>query len=212
MATHSSVLAWSIPWSLMCYHLWDCKESDISTRVWVTNDFTFFIVSSTEEVWDVLLKQKLRTSLAIQWLRLHNPSAGTKVWSLVEELRSCMLWDGLKKKKKDISTQYSYCRLWYCKKPNHLIKDVYICLFVFAAKFNLLLAHEIDFTINHQYFLRYFYEMIMYTFVNHINFTYVYVCLYSSFWQMKVFCTVRCSQIFNGHWPKLLKDQNYQLN
>ena len=100
MATHSSVLAWSIPWSLMCYHLWDCKESDISARVWATNAFTFFIVSSTEEVWDVLLKQKLRTSLAIQWLRLHNPSAGTKVWSLVEELRSCMLWDGLKKKKK----------------------------------------------------------------------------------------------------------------
>ena len=61
------------------------------------------------------------------------------------------------------------------------VEDVYICLFVFAAKFNLLLAHEIDFTINHQYFLRYFYEMIMYTFVNHINFTYVYVCLYSSF-------------------------------
>ena len=71
-----------------------------------------------------------------------------------------------------------------------LLLSDYIRLFVFAAKFviciciakfNLLLAHEIDFTINHQYFLRYSYEMIIYTLVNHINFTYVYVCLYSGF-------------------------------
>ena len=30
MATHSSILAWEIPWqrSLMDYSPWDCKESD----------------------------------------------------------------------------------------------------------------------------------------------------------------------------------------
>ena len=28
MATHPSILAWRIPWSLADYSPWDCKESD----------------------------------------------------------------------------------------------------------------------------------------------------------------------------------------
>ena len=28
MATHSSILAWRIPWSLAGYRPWDCNESD----------------------------------------------------------------------------------------------------------------------------------------------------------------------------------------
>ena len=32
MATHSSILAWRIPWTeelgRLCYSIWDCKESD----------------------------------------------------------------------------------------------------------------------------------------------------------------------------------------
>ena len=28
MATHSSILAWRIPWSLVDYSPWGCKESD----------------------------------------------------------------------------------------------------------------------------------------------------------------------------------------
>ena len=29
MATHSSILAWEIPWSLVGYRPWGCKESDM---------------------------------------------------------------------------------------------------------------------------------------------------------------------------------------
>ena len=61
-----------------------------------------------------------------------------------------------------------------------LLLSDYIRLFVFAAKFNLLLAHEIDFTINHQYFLRYSYEMIIYTFVNHILHMYMFAYIVAS--------------------------------
>ena len=32
------------------------------------------------------------TSLVVQWLRFHSPPSGVWVWSLVEELRSHMLW------------------------------------------------------------------------------------------------------------------------
>ena len=28
MVTHSSILAWRIPWSLVCYSPWDLKELD----------------------------------------------------------------------------------------------------------------------------------------------------------------------------------------
>ena len=30
MATHSSILAWRIPWSLVGYSSWACKESDMT--------------------------------------------------------------------------------------------------------------------------------------------------------------------------------------
>ena len=34
MATHSSILAWRIPWtSLVGYNPWDCKESDMTERL-----------------------------------------------------------------------------------------------------------------------------------------------------------------------------------
>ena len=29
MTTHSSILAWRIPWSLVGYSPWGCKESDM---------------------------------------------------------------------------------------------------------------------------------------------------------------------------------------
>ena len=32
------------------------------------------------------LKSDMRTSLVVQWLRLHAPDAGAQVWSLVREL------------------------------------------------------------------------------------------------------------------------------
>ena len=35
MATHSSILAWRIPWTEEpdCYSLWGCKESDMTERL-----------------------------------------------------------------------------------------------------------------------------------------------------------------------------------
>ena len=33
MATHSSILAWRIPWSLVSYSLWGHKESDMTERL-----------------------------------------------------------------------------------------------------------------------------------------------------------------------------------
>ena len=44
MATHSSVLAWRIPWTeelVMVYSLWGCKECDTTERLTLT--FHFFL-------------------------------------------------------------------------------------------------------------------------------------------------------------------------
>ena len=44
MATHSSVLAWRIPWTeelVVVYSLWGCKESDTTERLTLT--FHFFL-------------------------------------------------------------------------------------------------------------------------------------------------------------------------
>ena len=32
-ATHSSILAWRIPWTVSIYRSWDCKESDTTERL-----------------------------------------------------------------------------------------------------------------------------------------------------------------------------------
>ena len=76
METHSSTLAWKIPWteepgrlqsngrrSLVCYSPWGCKESDMTER----------------------LHLHFRTSLVVQWLRIHLPMEWTRVRSLVRE-------------------------------------------------------------------------------------------------------------------------------
>ena len=38
MATHSSILAWRIPWtgSLVDYGLWGCKKSNMTEAIWHT--------------------------------------------------------------------------------------------------------------------------------------------------------------------------------
>ena len=76
METHSSTLAWKIPWteepgrlqsngrrSLVGYSPWGCKESDMTER----------------------LHLHFRTSLVVQWLRIHLPMEWTRVRSLVRE-------------------------------------------------------------------------------------------------------------------------------
>ena len=44
MATHSSTLAWRIPWtrSLAGYSLWGCKELDSTERLWTLGFGVFF--------------------------------------------------------------------------------------------------------------------------------------------------------------------------
>ena len=64
MATHSSILAWRILWTEELGR----KESDTTERL----HFHFHF----------------RTSLVVQWLRIHLAMQGIEVLSLVRELRS----------------------------------------------------------------------------------------------------------------------------
>ena len=72
MATHSNILAWRIPWtekpgrSLAGYSPWGRKESDTTEATSLS----------------ILLghKAKSETSLAIQWLNLHDSNAGFNPW------------------------------------------------------------------------------------------------------------------------------------
>ena len=40
MATHSSTLAWKIPWTLVSYSPWGCKESHMTEQLHL-NDYSF---------------------------------------------------------------------------------------------------------------------------------------------------------------------------
>ena len=74
MATHSSILAWEIPWTEEPggYSLWGCKELDTTWQEWMKKKNGDFPGGSSG--WDSIL-----------------PMQGAQVWSLVEELGSRML-------------------------------------------------------------------------------------------------------------------------
>ena len=78
MATHSSILAWKIPWTEEPGRL-QSMGSQSRTRL---SNFTFTDIQDG----------CLRASLVVQGLRIRLSMQGMWVWSLVRELRSHMLW------------------------------------------------------------------------------------------------------------------------
>ena len=117
-ATHSSILAWRIPWTIHSqsqtwlsnlhftllnnFALWaafmfysmglfhnlriQLKKSD--SVIYSLRKVTLPLQPSLSSLvtWQYVLKKALcGTSLVVQWLRIHLPMQGTRVWSLVRE-------------------------------------------------------------------------------------------------------------------------------
>jgi len=78
MATHSSILAWRIPWTEEPGGLQSMGSQraghDWSDLVRSTHNFEFFMSHLKNSI---LRKANARTSLAVQWLRLHASTAGS---------------------------------------------------------------------------------------------------------------------------------------
>ena len=110
MAAHSSILAWRIPWTeksgrqqsmglQRVRHDWVTKHS---TRKAKQTECIFFktetVPYNKQQRQEApkrnskasQIKQEMRISLVVQWLRIYLPMQGTRVWSLVWEDSTCL--------------------------------------------------------------------------------------------------------------------------
>ena len=100
MATHSSTLAWKIPWSEKPGRLQSMGSQRVGHN-WATslhnfisfcrirnNVYTTYSTQSSRK-WNSRAKNIVGTSLVVQWLRIRLPMQGTQVWSPVQEDPTC---------------------------------------------------------------------------------------------------------------------------
>ena len=72
--------------SLACYSPWGYKELDMTEWMKNNNTLTYLVLQENRHK-DPTQRSIRGTSLVVQWLRLHLPMMGLKVWSLSDQCK-----------------------------------------------------------------------------------------------------------------------------